>query len=144
MEEILKKFRFKDKIHMRWSDLDELGHVNNAVYLTYFEQGRIFYLRESVQLDWSEVGLILANVVINFREPLFIADEPYIYIRCVRLGTKSFELAYVIVDEKPEQPRLIAEGTTVMVVYDYQQQASVTIPDTIREKFKLYEKHLAN
>jgi acyl-CoA thioesterase FadM len=47
-------------------------------------------------------------------------------------------------DEKPAKPRLIAEGSTVMVFYDYKQQSSVAIPDIIKERFYSYEKYLAN
>ncbi|MBP6731369.1 MAG: thioesterase family protein, partial [Chitinophagales bacterium] len=47
LEEEKAKFRFKMKLDIRWSDMDEMRHVNNAVYLTYFEQARVYYFNEA-------------------------------------------------------------------------------------------------
>ena len=143
MEELLKKFKFSQKVEMRWSDLDELGHVNNAIFLTYFEQGRIGYLEESVQWNWKEYGLIQARAEIDYKQPLYIRDKPVMYIRCSKVGTKSFVIEYIIVNEHDNQLRLVAQGNTVMVMYNYQSRTSTAIPDVLKEKFHKYEKYIA-
>lgn len=139
LDDVLKAFRYKQKVEMRWSDLDEVGHVNNAVYLTYFEQGRAFYFHESCQWNWKEDGVILASNQIDYIRPLYYPAPAYIYLRTSKLGNKSFEVQYVIVNEYPDRKELIVKGSSTLVMFDYKTQASFPIPDRIREKLKAYE-----
>jgi acyl-CoA thioester hydrolase len=131
LEDHLKPFRFKMKIQKRWSDLDEVGHVNNAVYLTYFEETRGYYFYEACKWDWKVDGVILANNQVDYIRPILYLDPTYIYIRTSRLGTKSIEVQYLIVNEY--------EGSSVLVMYDYKTQSSVPVPQYIRERLAAYE-----
>lgn len=138
-EEEKAKFRFKMKLEIRWSDMDEMGHVNNAVYLTYFEQGRVYYFTESCQWDWMEVGVILAKANIEYRRPLMFTNPAHLYLRTSVLGTKSFELQYLITTEINGKEELATNGSTVMVMYDYKEQKSMNMPDYLRDRLKAYE-----
>ena len=134
MTSIEEKFVFKQKVDIRWGDMDALRHVNNAMYMTYLEQGRIDYLSEVCGWDWTKnQGLILAKATLSFLSPLFYGDHPDLYIRCSRIGNKSFELAYRMVKEKDTN---VLEANTVLVVYDYQLNCSVPIPENIKSKLK--------
>jgi acyl-CoA thioester hydrolase len=132
---------------MRWSDLDEMRHVNNAVYLTYFEQGRINYFAQGVGWDWRQTGMIQARAEIDYLVPLFLQDNAYLYIRMAKLGSKSMTLEHLIIDEKSEanpggKDRLIAKGTVILVAYDYKTQSSIAVPELERVKIINYEKGL--
>jgi acyl-CoA thioester hydrolase len=146
MLDLVKDFRFREKVHMRWSDLDEMRHVNNAVYLTYFEQGRINYFSQAIHWDWRQTGLIQARAEIDYLIPLFLTDNPFLYIRTVKVGNKSLTMEHLIVDEQSHQAngkdRLIARGTVVLVAYDYHTQASTAVPEAERNKIMTYEKGL--
>ncbi len=100
LEEAIKLFRFKMKLEKRWSDIDEMGHVNNAIYLTYFEQSRVSYFNEYMKWNWQEYGVILANSHVDYIRPLLYPEPTFIYTRISRLGGKSFEVQYLIVNEK--------------------------------------------
>ncbi|MDS0257714.1 acyl-CoA thioesterase [Thermoplasmatales archaeon AK] len=64
------------RLQIRYSDLDTLGHVNNAVYLTYFELGRIDYLRHSLgTLEISEISFVIAHAEVDFRRPIHFDDR---------------------------------------------------------------------
>lgn len=139
LNEILKDFRFKMKIDIRWSDVDEVGHVNNAVYLTYIEQNRIYYFAETCAWDWKVEGVILANVNVNYIRPLFFPENAFAYARVSRIGTKSFETEHVIVVEKDGKMELVARATTVLVMFDYKENKSVEVPQRIREKLTAFE-----
>ena len=79
----------------RFSDLDPMGHVNNAVYLTWIENARIEFLRTLGAFDnpdTTEMAMILARVEVDFRAPLGFGDEIEVGVRTARLGTKSFDL----------------------------------------------------
>jgi acyl-CoA thioester hydrolase len=143
MKEILEKFTFKQKLLIRWSDLDEIGHVNNALYLTYFEEGRIQYLEQVADWDWKTMGIIVARAEIDYKLPLYLRTKAYLFVRCARIGNKSFNLEYVLAEELESGDRLIAMGTTIMVTYDYTKGQPVPVPEAVREKFVKYEKSMS-
>jgi acyl-CoA thioester hydrolase len=70
----MSEFRFYHPIEVRYGDLDPQGHVNNAKYLTYFEQARVVYWIEmgffSKDQSFMELGVILADVHITYFEPV--------------------------------------------------------------------------
>lgn len=139
IEEILRQFRFRMRIAKRWNDLDEAGHVNNAIYLTYFEEARAHYFHEACQWDWTKDGIILANNQINYFRPLLYPDPAYIYTRTTRIGTKSIELQYLIVNEYEDHKILVSRGSSVVVTYDYRAQGSVLVPQYTRDRIAAYE-----
>jgi YbgC/YbaW family acyl-CoA thioester hydrolase len=149
-------FPFYSPIHVRWADIDALQHVNNAVYLSYFEQARIDYFRALGCWDWDKVGMLLARTEVDYLRPLLIRDRAWILTRTVKLGTKSFEMEYLIVREAQDwsadlrpSPRnsanpipadLMAQGplqsitkaTSVLVAYDFEKNCSVPVPEAYR------------
>jgi acyl-CoA thioester hydrolase len=119
-------FDFVHRERVRFRDLDSLGHVNNAVFLTYLEEARIGYL---VPHGAEAAHMILARVEIDFRAPLREGDEIEIGVRPAKVGTKSFELAYEI----RHGDTVAAEARTVLVSYDYSNGRPVELPDSWRE-----------
>jgi acyl-CoA thioester hydrolase len=89
----MEKYTFSMPLVLRWSDIDELRHVNNAKYLTFFEEARIQYNKNVGNWNWKTEGFLLASANINFRKPLFLRDEPVIYARISKIGNKSFKMA---------------------------------------------------
>ena len=139
LEEEKAKFKFKMKLDIRWSDMDEMRHVNNAVYLTYFEQARVYYFNESCQWNWKEIGAILANAHVDYLRPVVFPNDTYVYVRTTRLGTKSFEVHYIITSFVNGVEELTTTGYSTMVMFDYYTNKSVPMPDHLRQKIKEYE-----
>jgi acyl-CoA thioester hydrolase len=113
-------FPFVHRETVRFNDLDGLGHVNNAVYATYFESARIAYLGER-----SFHGMILARLEIDFRSPAVFGQEIEIGTRPARVGTKSFALEQRL----HADGRLAAESRSVLVSYDYENAVSRPLTD---------------
>ena len=111
---------------VRFRDVDAMGHVNNAVFLTYIEEARIAYL---LRFGAEVTQMILARAEIDFRAPLRDGDELEIGVRPVGVGTKSFELEY----EVRSADALAAEAKTVIVSFDYESGKSVDVPQAWRE-----------
>ena len=129
----MQGFPFVHRETVRFADLDSFGHVNNAVYLTYCEQARIAFLLDRAvfgDATQAEMKMILARAEIDFRDPLSIGDAVTVGVRTSRVGTKSFELEY----ELRVGERLVAEAKSVQVAFDYEQNATVTIPDEWRRR----------
>jgi acyl-CoA thioester hydrolase len=128
----------KVPIQVRWRDLDALGHVNNAVYLTYFELARLGYIRallgEDAKIDPRtllpvDFQFILAEVTCQYRSPATLRDRLVVTIWVSQVGRKSFVFEYRITDEATG--RLIAEGCSTQVWYDYAAAESRTVPTQI-------------
>ena len=69
------------KVNIRFSDLDLFGHVNNAVYLTYYEEARVSYFDEVVgyDYDWSKEGVILARIEVDFLIPILFTHRSLLF-----------------------------------------------------------------
>jgi len=119
-------FDFVHRETVRFRDVDSIGHVNNAVFLTYLEEARIAYL---LPFGADVTNMILARVEIDFRAPLRMGDEIEIGVRPAGVGTKSFQLEY----EVRSGDTVAAEAKTVIVSYDYESGRSVELPETWRE-----------
>ena len=132
---------FSHPIEVRFRDCDPLGHVNNAAYLTYLEQARLFYWRSlwGFGLEGNErerrsrPGVIMARAEIDYRLPAHYGQTLEVRIDLAAIGKTSFTYDYEIVDE---EERVIASARTVQVMYDYEAARPVPIPDEIRQKMQ--------
>ena len=116
---------------VRFRDLDPMGHVNNAVFLTYIESARAAFLQHLGAVQTLEdLAIIVARIEIDFRAPVGFGDEVEIAVRASRFGGKSFDLDY----ELRVGGRIVAEAKSVLVGYDYGKGEAVEIPDEWREK----------
>ena len=122
-------------IQIRWRDLDALGHVNNAVYLTYFELARLAYIRAVLGADAPidrrtllpvDFQFILAEVTCHYRSPATLGDQLVTTIWVAQVGRKSFVFEYRITDEVTK--RLVAEGCSTQVWFDYAANESRPVP----------------
>jgi acyl-CoA thioester hydrolase len=112
-------------------DTDALGHVNNAVYVNWLEEVRTRYVYERRGLRaMADVDFILASITIHFRSPVYMLET--IDMRCapVRIGRTSWDLAYE--GRAREGGRLVVEGVSTQVQYDYAARTKAPIPETWR------------
>jgi acyl-CoA thioester hydrolase len=112
-------FRFHHLIEVRYGDLDPQGHVNNAKYLTYMEQSRVFYWKQLKLWEggsFMDIGVILADVHLTFKKAIHFGDPLRVGVCISRLGNKSMDSEYVF--EDAHDGSLFATGTCVLVSYD--------------------------
>ena len=123
--------RFTTEIQMRFRDLDAMGHVNNAVYLTYFEFARTrFYMKHAFKRSLHDIDFILAHVDIDYVASAEWGDEVEVSVWPSKIGESSFTLSYELRDKKSN--RLLATSTSVQVPYDYDQNKTKPIPTEFR------------
>jgi acyl-CoA thioester hydrolase len=122
----------------RFRDTDAMGHINNAVYVTYLEVARQEYWRafRGVE-DYHVVPFILARVEIDFRSEALMKETLELCIRCSFVGTKSFGFDYMI--REAGSHRLVVRATSVQVFYDYESKRSIPCPPEMRERFEAFE-----
>lgn len=138
----LDQFNFSLPIQVRWNDLDALGHVNNAVFVTYFEIARGRFMLEACPgWDWSRDMFLVANVHVDFRRELLLtADEPRVMVKTSKIGTKSFVLEYAIVSNPGEELVIYATGTTTQVMFDMKSRQTVEVPEWVRASLMAFDK----
>lgn len=138
----LDQFNFSLPIQVRWNDLDALGHVNNAVFVTYFEIARGRFMLEACPgWDWSKDMFLVANVHVDFRRELLLtADEPRVMVKTSKIGTKSFVLEYAIVSNPGEELVIYATGTTTQVMFDMKSRQTVEVPEWVRASLMAFDK----
>ena len=127
---------YSHHLEVRFRDCDPMGHVNNAVYLTYLEQARFAHWRDLWGFDFERLppgspGVILARAEIDYRIPARYGDVLDVRIGLERIGRTSFTYAYEVVDQRG---RLVATARTVQVMYDYVAGAPVAIADELRAR----------
>jgi acyl-CoA thioester hydrolase len=119
-------------------DVDAFGHVNNAVYLTYFEWARAqlwFALTGAAGVP-TDIGFIVARAEIDFK--LQIEMEPIdICIRITEMRNTSFDTVYEI--RKQSSGKVAATGKVVVVLFDWKAQSKMPISDELRRKVRAFQ-----
>jgi acyl-CoA thioester hydrolase len=137
----MSAFRFFHPIEVRYGDLDPQGHLNNAKYLTYFEQARVHYFMElglyKIGQSFMDINVILAEARVTFLAPVLFGLPVKIGVRTSKLGNKSLIVDQNIVNA--ENGALLASGQVVLVAFDYHANESIPIPDEMREKISTFE-----
>jgi acyl-CoA thioester hydrolase len=119
---------------VRFGDLDAMRHLNNVVFLRYFETARIAYLRDLVDHDpanpeQDEFGLIFAECHINYRSPVVFDEVVDVQCSIGNVKRSSFRVEF----DMRVGTRLAAEGYGVLVGFDYTTQQASALPDALRE-----------
>jgi acyl-CoA thioester hydrolase len=117
------------RLETRYADYDTKGHVNNAVFLTYFEVARDRAWLDAVRGS-PDAPFILAEATVRYVRPAMIGTPLDIEITTSEVRTKAWVWRYRILDGRNDA--LVAEGQTVQVMYDYASGRTVEIPSDVR------------
>ena len=121
-----------------WRDLDAIGHVNNAVYLSYFEWARTQFWFDMVEgRGVSDLGFIVARTECDFRLQLELSEKIDVCVRIADMRTSSFDFTYEI--RRSEGHEVVATGKVVVVLYDWDTKAKKKITDELRSKVRSFQ-----
>ena len=125
-------FSFFHDINTRFSDIDAFNHVNNAVFLSYFEDARkIFFERWSINL--KERSLIVAAVKINYFHQLGHPSYLRVGQKIIRIGSKSFDILSVLFYNETA----VSMAITTVVCYDFVLKKTVLVFDEIKKDLNI-------
>jgi len=133
MTDALGRYPVSITIPVAWGEMDAMQHVNNVVYLRWFETARIAYFERAGLLQGlSEltVGPILARSTVDYLLPVTYPDTVRVEIAVTRMGKSSFEMAYRLWSEALQ--KVAARGDAVIVNYDYQGGKSAPLDQKTR------------
>ncbi len=136
MEEI--RFRHTLPVQIRFSDVDQYGHMNNSVYFSLYDLAKTSYLRDVFgTLVWDKLGIVVANINADFLAPVFFTDQLEIETAVTHLGHKSFTLVQRAIDRA--SGLLKCQCRTVMVAYDTVAKVPVELPEDFKRTVCAYE-----
>jgi acyl-CoA thioester hydrolase len=140
MHERLNGFPVVIEIPVAWGEMDSFQHVNNIVYLRYFESARIAYFERlgifPRQPD-APLGVILASISCSFKFPLTYPDTVWAGTRVFVIGADRVTMQHRVVSQR--HGRVAAEGEGVVVSYDYQALRKTPLPEAVRRQIALIE-----
>ena len=127
--------KYISKIHIRYGDIDAMGHVNNTVYLQYFEQARLAWFKQAVgsEWDWNTAGIVLVRNEVDYKKPLLLHDKAIVETSVESIGTKSITLSYRVIKKQNDLDLLVATGKSVLVCFDHKTQETKAVPEAWRE-----------
>lgn len=127
-------FPFSCPVELRYSDVDAMNHVNNAVYVTWLETARVRLWQARLGFSGSarDIPIIVARVAVDYRSPVGFDEPVTIGVGVNEIGRTSFTLAYRI----EASGRLAAEAETVQVLYDYRKRRPQPITGELRGKLE--------
>jgi acyl-CoA thioester hydrolase len=137
MQELLKQYPTVITKTVEWGDMDAAQHINNIVYLRYFENARIAFFNQIGFMDFmgeGGIGPILAEVTCQYKAPLTFPDNIQITARILpdSVTEYGFVMQHVVYSEKLQ--RIAAEGTSRIVCYDYKSKQKALISSELRER----------
>ena len=139
MSETLGRWPVTLEIPVQWGEMDAFGHVNNVVYLRWFESVRIAYFERAGILEgMPEIGPIQARQEIDYRLPLRYPDRLLVSITATRLGNSSFTMAVRLRSQKHDRA-IAAEGVTVIVMMNYRTGRPVPLSAELRQRIAALE-----
>lgn len=131
-------FKHTLPIQLRFNDIDTQGHVNNAVYFSFYDLGKTTYFYDIMSLKvLDEVGIVVANINADFLAPI-VGKEPIAAQTAVKeVGKKSFTLIQQIINTETMEVKCRCQS--VMVAFDLKSHQAIEVPTEWKEAFEMYE-----
>ncbi|MBO0959981.1 acyl-CoA thioesterase [Neobacillus sp. MM2021_6] len=125
------------KIEVMNCDLDDLGHVNNSVYLNYLETAREHWYIEAAGLSFKDMreedlGTVLMKVEILFKKEALLGDSLSIITSPIKIGTTSFEFRQLILNQQGD---VVADASVLNVMINVSSRKSVPVISNIARNF---------
>lgn len=137
MSESGSEFRFHHPVTVRFRDIDIGGHAHHSEALMYFEEARWAYWREVLgRGSIDDIDHVLAEARIRWHRRVLWPQTVRVGVRVSRVGRKHFELDYEV---QGEDETLLVSGTTVQVMFDYERERSVRLPESLRAALEAFD-----
>jgi thioesterase-3 len=119
-------------------DIDELGHVNNVIYIRYLESARIDWYKKVVNMSFAEMnekglGTVLVHLDVTYKKEALLNEKLTIVTKPKKMGTKSFTYEQEIYNEKDEN---ILEAEATLVMFDRNKRVGIPVIEEFAKHFK--------
>lgn len=130
----MSELRFKQRVTVRFRDLDPLGHAHHTLPVIYFEEARAAYWREVA--GCATVNYVIGEIRVQFKQRVLYPAELTVRMGVTHLGNASFVMRYELTDP---DGAILTTGESVQVMYDYATNRSMPIPADVRARIERHE-----
>ena len=120
------------RLRVRYAEIDAQGHVNNAVYLSYFEVGRVEWLRDAglsyKELERRGFGFVVVEALVHYHAAAFFDDELVVRTDLAEAGRVSLRFGYEVL----RGGERVASGHTRHACVRLPGGKPVRMPDEVR------------
>jgi acyl-CoA thioester hydrolase len=118
-------------VTLRYADMDALGHLNNAVYATLCEAGRVAYM-DTVLHDVTPAGagFVIVKLTIDFKAEGRYPGTARVLSRITRVGGSSMTYTHEITLDG----KLLATGESICALFDLTKRRALRVPEPMRER----------
>jgi acyl-CoA thioester hydrolase len=135
----IKHYKHWVEDHVRFSDLDPLGHTNNNAIGQFFENARaILFMEVTPRWPHRDQIFVLARIAIDYRHELHMPAKLRVGTRITSFGRTSMRMASALFHTRPEGDIGIAYAETVSVLIDEASRKPVEIPQDLRKLLNAY------
>lgn len=127
----MSELPYRTELDVRFSDLDLVGHVNNAVYATYCEQARVRFFEDALDVRSTDISIVLASLELQYRSPIEGIGTVTVELDVTEVGNSSFTTTY----ELSYEGEVVATAESVQVAVDPETRESARVPDSWRDAF---------
>lgn len=132
------RFKHRMPVQIRFSDVDQFGHMNNSVYFSLYDLAKTTYINDVLgKNDWKKTAIVVANINANFFAPVFFSDDIVIETSVIHLGHTSFTLLQRAVCDKTGEVR--CECRTIMVYYNLEKKEPEILSEEHKKLISQYE-----
>ncbi len=132
------KYKHNLPIQLRFSDIDQFGHVNNTVYFSFYDLGKTEYFSSVCKnVDWHKEAIMVVHIEVDFFEQIYSHNQIAVQTAVTEIGNKSFKLNQQVVDVNSGQVKCSCKS--VMVTYDLENNCSKNLTDEWKEAICLFE-----
>lgn len=136
MEEIT--FHHTIPIQLRFNDIDKFGHVNNAVYFTFYDLGKTEYFSSVCpHVDWEKDAIVVVHIEADFVSQILASDQIAVQTAVSEIGTKSFHLIQQVIDTQTKEIKCTCRS--VMVTFDLEEHQSKPLTEEWIDSICRYE-----
>ncbi|MCM1505405.1 MAG: acyl-CoA thioesterase [Muribaculum sp.] len=134
-----RPFRHSVAVQTRFNDADMFGHINNSVFMQFFDLGKVNYFEAALGKDFMKSGLsiVIVNINCNFVSPAFLEEPLTVLTQTVHIGEKSIALDQRIINTETGDVKCTAH--TILAGYDIKTLKSIEIPDFAKTALTNYE-----
>lgn len=139
IKEPSRPLRHSVDLQVRFGDFDMFGHLNNNVYLQFFDLGKSLYFRDLTgkKFDVESIGAAVVNINCNFYAPTSVDENLVVLTACTRLGDRSITLEQRILN--PATGSIKCDATSVLAGFDIKTQSSAPILPALRQAIEQFE-----
>ncbi len=121
-------------INVRGYHLDVYGHVNNARYLEFLEEGRWAFFECNHSLEpflQSDIAFVVVNININYRRPAYMNEVLTVETFISKVGSRSGTIKQVV--SLSQTGAVVADAEVTFVLYDAKQDRAIAIEGDMRQ-----------